>query len=53
MAAAGVSVGEGRDAYREPGGQLAVVIAIGLVVACWAWAGAVLRIPEEERVFPQ
>jgi len=51
MAAAGVSVGEGRDAYREPTGQLAVVIAIGLVVLCWVWAGSIMRIPEEERVF--
>jgi tight adherence protein B len=51
MAAAGVSVGEGRDAYRQPTGQLAVVIAIGLVVVCWMWAGSIMRIPEEERVF--
>ena len=51
MAAAGVSVGNGRDAYRQPGGQLAIVLAIGLVVVCWAWAGSIMRIPEEERVF--
>lgn len=51
MAAAGVSVGNGRDAYRQPTGQLAVVIAIGLVVVCWMWAGSIMRIPEEERVF--
>ncbi|CAN5640836.1 type II secretion system F family protein [soil metagenome] len=51
MAAAGVSVGEGKEAYREPTGQLAVLIAIGLVVLCWLWAGSIMRIPEEERVF--
>jgi len=51
MAAAGVSVGEGRAAYQTPGGQLAVVIGIALTVACWWWAGTIMRIPEEERVF--
>lgn len=51
MAAAGVSVGEGRAAYQTVTGQLAVVIAIGLVIACWLWAGSIMRIPEEERVF--
>lgn len=53
MAAAGVSVGEGRAAYQTPGGQLAVVIGIALTVACWWWAGTIMRIPEEERVFEQ
>jgi tight adherence protein B len=51
MAAAGISVGEGRSAYQTPAGQVAVVVAIGLVVACWAWAGRIMRLPEEERVF--
>lgn len=51
MAAAGISVGEGKEAYRQPAGQLAVVIAIAMVVGCWMWAGAIMRIPEEERVF--
>jgi tight adherence protein B len=51
MAAAGVSVGEGRDAYRTGLGQVAVVLAIGLTVLCWVWAGSIMRIPEEERVF--
>jgi tight adherence protein B len=51
MAAAGLSVGNGRDAYRTPLGQLAVLVAIGMVAACWVWAGRVLRVPEEERVF--
>lgn len=51
MAAAGISVGEGKEAYRQPVGQLAVLVAIGLVVLCWVWAGSIMRIPEEERVF--
>jgi tight adherence protein B len=51
MALAGMSVGTGRDAYATPLGQLAVITGIGLVVLCWAWAGAIMRIPEEERVF--
>ena len=51
MAVAGMSVGNGRAAYRTPTGQLAVVIGIALVVACWAWAGRIMAIPEEERVF--
>lgn len=53
MALAGMSVGTGRDAYRDPLGQLAVVIGITLVVVCWVWAGAIMRIPEEERVFSE
>jgi len=51
MAAAGMSVGEGRAAYRTGAGQGAVVVAIALTVACWAWAGAIMRLPDEERVF--
>lgn len=51
MALAGMSVGTGRAAYQTSGGQLAVVVAIGLVVACWLWAGRIMVLPEEERVF--
>ena len=53
MAVAGMSVGTGRDAYQTPTGQALVVVGIGLVVACWLWAGRLLRLPEEERVFYQ
>lgn len=53
MAAAGVSVGEGREAYSSPGGQLAVLVAIGMIIGCWMWAGSIMRLPEEERVFEQ
>ncbi|CAN5280136.1 hypothetical protein BH18ACT4_BH18ACT4_02430 [soil metagenome] len=51
MAVAGVSIGTGQDAYRSAWGQLAVVFAIAIVIACWLWAGAIMRLPEEERVF--
>lgn len=51
MALAGMSVGTGRAAYQTATGQLLVVMAIGLVVACWIWAGRIMRLPEEERVF--
>lgn len=51
MALAGMSVGTGRAAYQTPSGQVLVVVAIGLVVACWLWAGRIMVLPEEERVF--
>ncbi len=51
MAAAGVSVGDGRAAYGTAGGQLAVLVAIAMIVGCWMWAGAMMRLPDEERVF--
>lgn len=51
MAVAGMSVGNGREAYQTPGGQLVVVVALALVLACWLWAGRVMRLPDEERVF--
>lgn len=51
MALAGMSVGTGRAAYQTPTGQLLVVVAIGLVIACWVWAGRIMLLPDEERVF--
>lgn len=51
MALAGLSIGDGRDAYATPFGQLLVTAAIGLMIGCWLWAGRLLRLPEEERVF--
>jgi tight adherence protein B len=52
MAAAGLTVGSGGAAYRTPLGQLAVLVALAVTIACWCWAGAMLRLPTEERVFP-
>jgi tight adherence protein B len=51
MAMAGMSVGTGRAAYQTPMGQALVVVAIALVVACWVWAGRIMVVPSEERVF--
>jgi tight adherence protein B len=53
MALAGMSVGNGRAAYGTPMGQVLVVLALLLVVACWIWAGLVMRLPEPERVFTE
>lgn len=50
MAAAGLTVGEGRGAYASAGGQVAVVVALALVMACWWWSGRILRLPTERRV---
>ena len=51
MAFAGMSIGNGRDAYRGSTGQLVVILALSLVIVCWMWAGRVMRLPEPERVF--
>lgn len=51
MALAGLSIGTGRAAYETALGQLLVVAGLGVVVSCWAWAGRLLRLPAEERVF--
>lgn len=51
MALAGMSVGNGRDAYGSSLGQVLVVAGIAMTVACWLWAGRIMRLPEEQRVF--
>jgi tight adherence protein B len=51
MALVGMSVGNGRAAYATPWGQTLVVVGIASVVGCWVWAGRLLRLPEEQRVF--
>ncbi len=51
MAVAGMAIGPGRAAYRTPVGQLAVAAGIAMVALCWAWAGQLMKLPEEERVF--
>lgn len=53
MALAGMSVGNGRAAYATPVGQVLAVAGIALVVLCWLWAGRILRLPPERRVFPR
>jgi hypothetical protein len=51
MAIAGMSVGNGRSAYGTALGQTLVVSAIAMTVLCWLWAGMIMRLPEEQRVF--
>jgi tight adherence protein B len=51
MALAGLSIGTGRAAYQTALGQALVALGLAVVVACWVWAGRLLRLPEEERVF--
>jgi tight adherence protein B len=51
MAFAGLSIGTGRAAYGTPLGQIAVASGVVAVILCWLWAGRLLRLPEEERVF--
>ncbi len=51
MALAGMSVGNGRAAFASATGQTLSLAAVAVIVACWAWAGRILRIPEEQRVF--
>ena len=51
MTLAGLSIGTGRSAYQTGLGQAAVVAGLVAVAGCWAWAGRLLRLPEEERVF--
>lgn len=51
MTLAGLSIGSGRAAYQTPAGQLAVAFGLGMVALCWLWAGRLMRLPEEERVF--
>ncbi len=51
MALAGMSIGNGRAAYQGATGQLVVLAALAMIVGCWFWAGRVMRLPEERRVF--
>jgi tight adherence protein B len=49
MALAGLSVGTGRAAYSTTAGQAVVVVALVLIIACWIWAGQLMRLPEPVR----
>jgi len=51
MAMAGMSVGDGRAAYSTATGQVLVLVGIAVVVLCWLWAGRIMRLPVEQRVF--
>jgi tight adherence protein B len=51
MAVAGQAVGTGKAAFASPAGQAVGLVAAALVAGCWLWAGSLLRLPEEPRVF--
>lgn len=51
MALAGLTIGDGRAAFATPAGQAAVVVAVALIAICWVWAGRIMRVPVEQRVF--
>ena len=50
MAAAGLSIGDGRATYSTPMGQLAVSGALVMIAGCWMWAGRLMRLPSEGRL---
>jgi tight adherence protein B len=51
MALVGMSIGEGRAAYSSATGQALTAVGIAVMVLCWFWAGRIMRLPEERRVF--
>jgi tight adherence protein B len=51
MALAGLAIGNGRAAYETAAGQLVAVAGVAMVVVCWLWAGRIMRLPQEPRVF--
>jgi tight adherence protein B len=51
MALVGLSIGQGRAAYATPTGQALVVLGLAVMAGCWMWAGWIMRLPEERRVF--
>jgi tight adherence protein B len=51
MALVGLSIGNGKEAYATAWGQVMVAIGLSGIVACWVWAGRLLALPAEERVF--
>lgn len=51
MALIGLSIGQGRAAYAGATGQLLVMVGLAIMAACWWWAGRIMRLPDEQRVF--
>jgi tight adherence protein B len=51
MALAGLSIGDGRDAYATAEGQVGVAAALLTLAVCWWWSGRLIKLPEERRVF--
>lgn len=53
MALVGLGIGDGRAAYSTAAGQALVVAAILVTLACWVWAGQIMRLPTDRRVFAE
>jgi tight adherence protein B len=53
MAVVGLTIGSGRAAYKTPAGQLLVLAGLAMIASCWVWAGRIMRLPAEQRVFGQ
>ncbi|MGH9183338.1 MAG: type II secretion system F family protein [Acidimicrobiales bacterium] len=51
MALIGLSIGEGRAAYQTASAQVLVLVGLAMVGLCWAWAGRIMRLPDQQRVF--
>jgi tight adherence protein B len=51
MAVAGLTVGDGRAAYGSGLAQVLIAAAVVLIVGCWVWAGRIMVVPDEQRVF--
>lgn len=51
MALVGQSIAAGRDAYQGTGPTVAIIVALGIIAACWWWAGKLMQLPAEQRVF--
>jgi tight adherence protein B len=51
MALVGLAIGDGRASYESASAQLMILGAFGLIAMCWVWAGFLMRLPDEERVF--
>ncbi len=53
MALVGLNIGDGRGAFQTASGQAWVLVAFAMIAGCWVWAGQLLKLPEEDRVFHQ
>ncbi len=53
MAFAGMSIGNGRAAYQSAAGQVGVIAGVSMTALCWLWAGKLMQLPHEDRVFDQ
>lgn len=53
MGAVGMSIGDGRAAYRTDYGQTMVAAALVLTIVCWSAASAIMALPQEQRAFPE